>query len=72
MNNIHWEYNIRDLKLHLNSSGKIIQNTTERNTRMQSFLNIASAVNQDPVNIISAKPKLLAVCVENKDTQSLG
>ena len=62
--------NIRDLQVEMQR--KIIQNTIERNTRIQSVLNIAPIVNQDPVNIISAKPKLLAARVENRGTQSLG
>ena len=49
MNIIH-SINIIDYnKLH--RSGKIIQNTTESNTRIQSFPNITSAINQDPMNI---------------------
>ena len=70
MNKYYTLENIRDLKLQC--SGKIIHNTTERDTRIQSFPNIAPVVNQDPVNIISANPKLLAARVENRGAQSLG
>ena len=62
--------NFRDLQIIVQR--KIIHNTTERNARTQSVPNIAPAVKQDPVNIISAKPKLLAAHVENRGTQSLG
>ena len=53
MNKYYTTENIRDYnKLHLNTSQwKIIQNTTERNIRIQSFPNIIPAVFQDPVNI---------------------
>ena len=60
-------------KLHLNTSQrKIIQYTTRRDIRIQSFPDIIPAVNQDPVNINLQNPKLLAARVENKGTQSLG
>ena len=62
--NKYYTLKIQYHRFKLQSSGKIVHNTTERSTRIQSFPNITSAVNQDPVNIISAKPKLLAARVE--------
>ena len=64
MNKIH-SINIRDYnKLH--SSGKIIKNTTEEDTRIQSFPDIVPAVNQVPVNINLQNPKILAPRVEKR------
>ena len=52
-------------KLHLNTSQrKIIQYTTRRDIRIQSFPDIVPAVNQDPVNINLQNPKLLAAHVK--------
>ena len=52
-------------KLHLNpTQRKIIQYTTRRDIRIQSFPDIVPAVNQDPVNINLQKPKLLAARVK--------
>ena len=48
--NKYYTENIRDYN-NLHSNGKTIQNTTESNTRIQSFPSIVPAVNQDPVNI---------------------
>ena len=48
--NKYFTENIKDLN-YITQQREIIQNTTERDIRIQSFPDIVPAVNQQPVNI---------------------